>query len=133
MILDFTDGFWLAVYRGRLSGDLPQPETRVMAAKRSHGVVPPDDLPNHLKAKDGVADAAQLFRSAHRCLPLSVAPPLGAKADFLRKRAARLCIARRDHRIILRQIPLGAMVVGRHAVVRINAGQIDGDGSNRRP
>ncbi len=47
MFLDFTKGFWLTIYQGRLSGDVPQPEMRVMTAERPKGVVLPDDLPDY--------------------------------------------------------------------------------------
>ena len=46
MFLDFTKGFWLSIYPGRLSGEAPQPEMRVMTAERPQGVDLPDDIPN---------------------------------------------------------------------------------------
>src|SRR3546814_19330129 len=45
------------------------------------------------------------------------AAPLGAKADLLGERATLLGIAGCDDRITLRQVPLGAILVGRHAVI----------------
>src|SRR3546814_8765546 len=53
-----------------------------------------------------------------RCLLLApAAAPLGAKADLLGERATLLGIAGCDDRITLRQVPLGAILVGRHAVI----------------
>src|SRR3546814_8169273 len=55
-----------------------------------------------------------LFRSG---LLAPAAAPFGAEADLLGKRTAFLGIVRRDQRVILRQIPLGAIVFGRHVVI----------------
>ncbi len=47
MFLDFTKGHWLSLYRGRLPGNVPPLEMRVMTADRPAGVTLPDDVPNH--------------------------------------------------------------------------------------
>lgn len=47
MFLDFTKGHWLAVYRGRLRGDIPSATMRMMTAERPVGVILPDDIANY--------------------------------------------------------------------------------------
>ena len=47
MVLDFTKGHWLTLYRNRFGADVPPLELRVMAADRPEGVVLPDDVPNY--------------------------------------------------------------------------------------
>lgn len=47
MFGDFTKGFWVSVYRGRIA-DAPAPTMRVMTADAPDGTVFPDDgLPRH--------------------------------------------------------------------------------------
>ncbi len=47
MLLDFTKGHWLTIYRGRLPGDMPPAAMRLMTAERPAGVTLPDDMANH--------------------------------------------------------------------------------------
>jgi hypothetical protein len=47
MFLDFTKGHWLTVYRGRLPGDIPPANMRMMTAERPEGVILPDDMANY--------------------------------------------------------------------------------------
>jgi hypothetical protein len=46
MFLDFSKGHWASLYRGRLPGDVPPLDARVMTAEKPDGVVLPDDVPN---------------------------------------------------------------------------------------
>lgn len=46
MFLDFTKGHWLSFYTGRLSGETPPLDMRVMTADRPGGAPLPDDVPN---------------------------------------------------------------------------------------
>jgi hypothetical protein len=46
MFLDFTKGHWLTLYRGRLSGDVPPLDMRVMTADRRAATELPRDVPN---------------------------------------------------------------------------------------
>jgi hypothetical protein len=45
MFLDFTRGHWLSLYAGRLPGDIPPLDMRVMTADRLGGPPLPDDVP----------------------------------------------------------------------------------------
>ena len=45
MMLDFTKGHWLSLYRGRLSGEVPALDMRVMTQDKPAGVTLPDDAP----------------------------------------------------------------------------------------
>jgi hypothetical protein len=45
MVLDFTPGHWLTVYRGRLSGPAPEARMRVMTKDRLEGSALPDAIP----------------------------------------------------------------------------------------
>src|SRR3546814_13639839 len=56
-----------------------------------------------------------LFRSRRLA---TAAAPLGAETDLLRKHAAPFGIIGRNHRIVLGQVPFGAIVFGGHAIVR---------------
>ena len=47
MVLDFTKGHWLTVYRGRLGDDIPPATMRMMTAQRPHGVPLSNDLANY--------------------------------------------------------------------------------------
>jgi hypothetical protein len=47
MVLDFTKGHWLTLYRARMTGPVPPLEMRVMTRKRREGAVLPDDAPNY--------------------------------------------------------------------------------------
>lgn len=47
MFLDFTQGHWLSLYRGRLPDAVPPLEMRIMTAERREGVVLPEDAPNY--------------------------------------------------------------------------------------
>lgn len=47
MFLEFTKGFWLTIYRLRLSNGPPLLEMRVMTAERLKSVDLPNDLPNY--------------------------------------------------------------------------------------
>jgi hypothetical protein len=47
MFLDFTKGYWLTVYRGRLPNDIPPATMRVMTAQRPKGVILPNDMANY--------------------------------------------------------------------------------------
>jgi hypothetical protein len=47
MFVDFTNGHWLTVYRGRAPADAPPPMMRVMTAERPEGVELPDDMANY--------------------------------------------------------------------------------------
>src|SRR3984957_5308566 len=47
MVVDFTKGHWLTVYRGRLPNDMPPATMRVMTAERPEGVIWLAELPNN--------------------------------------------------------------------------------------
>jgi hypothetical protein len=47
MLLDFTKGFWLTIYRQRFPGDAPPIEMRMMTRDLPQGVQPADDVPNY--------------------------------------------------------------------------------------
>jgi hypothetical protein len=47
MLLDFTQGHWLTVYKSRLPAEVRQPQMRVNTGERPAGVALPDDLPNY--------------------------------------------------------------------------------------
>ena len=47
MFLEFTKGHWLSLYAGRLSGDLPPLDMRVMTADRLDETALPNDVPNY--------------------------------------------------------------------------------------
>ena len=47
MFLEFTKGHWLSVYAGRLSGEIPPLEMRVMTSDRLDKNALPDDVPNY--------------------------------------------------------------------------------------
>jgi hypothetical protein len=42
MFVDFTKGYWLTVYRGRLPNDIPPATMRVTTVERPAGVILPD-------------------------------------------------------------------------------------------
>ena len=45
MFLDFTKGHWLTIYRGRIPGEVRQPDMRVMTNSRPEGVSCPTTSP----------------------------------------------------------------------------------------
>jgi hypothetical protein len=47
MVLDFTPGHWLTVFRDRLSGPAPEPRLRIMTKDRPAGVVLSGDIPSY--------------------------------------------------------------------------------------
>ena len=47
MLLDFTKGHWLSLYRTRFGADAPAIEMRVMTRDRPAGVVLPNDVPSY--------------------------------------------------------------------------------------
>jgi hypothetical protein len=47
MLLDFTKGHWLTIYRARMPESVPPLEMRVMTADRREGAVLPQDAPNY--------------------------------------------------------------------------------------
>ena len=47
MLLDFTKGHWVSMYRNRFAMGAPPLEMRVMTGERRVGVRLPDDVPNH--------------------------------------------------------------------------------------
>ena len=47
MLLDFTRGHWVSIYRNRFPPGAPPLEMRVMTGGRRVGVRLPDDVPNH--------------------------------------------------------------------------------------
>jgi len=47
MFLEFTQGHWLSLYAGRLSGTLPPLDMRMMTADRLDKTALPDDAPNY--------------------------------------------------------------------------------------
>jgi hypothetical protein len=47
MVLDFTKGHWLTLYRARMAGPVHPLEMRVMTSARREGVVLPEDVPNY--------------------------------------------------------------------------------------
>ena len=47
MFLEFANGHWLSLYRGRMSESAPPLEMRVMTANRRNGVKLAEDLPNY--------------------------------------------------------------------------------------
>lgn len=47
MLLDFTKGHWLSIYRRRFPTDAPKIEFRVMTTDRRAGVALADDVPNY--------------------------------------------------------------------------------------
>jgi hypothetical protein len=47
MFLEFTTGHWLSLYAGRLSGQLPPLDLRVMTGDRLDKTALPDDVPNY--------------------------------------------------------------------------------------
>jgi hypothetical protein len=47
MLLDFTKGHWLTVYRKRFPSDAPPIEMRVMTRDRPQGAQVSDDVPNY--------------------------------------------------------------------------------------
>ncbi len=47
MLLDFTKGHWLSIYRGGLPETVPALEMRIMTAERPAEVTLPDDVPNY--------------------------------------------------------------------------------------
>ncbi len=51
MFLDFTPGHWLTVYRGRLPGDAPKPQMRVMAMDAPAGFA--DRIPTYPRHAPG--------------------------------------------------------------------------------
>jgi hypothetical protein len=46
MVLEFTNGHWVTLYRDRLPASAPPPEMRTMTMDRRAGVELPDDMPN---------------------------------------------------------------------------------------
>jgi hypothetical protein len=49
MLLDFTKGHWLTIYRRRFPSDAPPVEMRVMTRDRPPDVPLADDVPNYRK------------------------------------------------------------------------------------
>ena len=47
MLLDFTKGHWLSMYRHRLPADAPKVEMRLMTRDRHADIPLADDVPNH--------------------------------------------------------------------------------------
>jgi len=47
MLLDFTKGHWVSIYRNRFPTGAPPLEMRVMTGERRAGAGLPDDVPNH--------------------------------------------------------------------------------------
>ena len=47
MLLDFTKGHWVSIYRNRFPTGAPPLEMRVMTGERRVGVGLPDNVPNH--------------------------------------------------------------------------------------
>lgn len=47
MLLEFTKGHWLSLYRGRLPDEIPALEMRVMTQDKPAGVTLSSDLPNY--------------------------------------------------------------------------------------
>jgi hypothetical protein len=47
MLLDFTKGHWVSIYRNRFAAGAPPLEMRVMTGERRVGVRLADDVPNH--------------------------------------------------------------------------------------
>jgi hypothetical protein len=47
MLLDFTKGHWLSMYRNRFAAGAPPLEMRIMTKTRRAGVELADDMPNH--------------------------------------------------------------------------------------
>jgi hypothetical protein len=47
ILLDFTKGHWLTMYRGRFPSDAPPTEMRVMTRDRPQGVQLSDDVPSY--------------------------------------------------------------------------------------
>jgi hypothetical protein len=47
MFADFTKGHWVAIYRARLSADIPPAAMRLMTAERPEGSILPNDMANH--------------------------------------------------------------------------------------
>ncbi|HEX4195963.1 MAG TPA: hypothetical protein VHZ26_00840 [Caulobacteraceae bacterium] len=45
MFVDFTPGHWLTIFRGRLSGQAPEPQMQVMTRDRPEGAALPDAIP----------------------------------------------------------------------------------------
>ena len=45
MFLDFTPGHWLTVFRGRLTGKVPEPQMRIMTKDRPEGLEPSSAIP----------------------------------------------------------------------------------------
>jgi hypothetical protein len=53
MFLEFTNGHWLSVYAGRLSGALPPLDMRVMTIDRLEQSPLPTDVPNYERQSAG--------------------------------------------------------------------------------
>ncbi len=53
MFLEFTNGHWLSIYAGRLSGALPPLDMRVMTVDRLEQSPLPEDVPNHARQSAG--------------------------------------------------------------------------------
>lgn len=47
MVLDYTRGHWLTIYRGRLPDNIPPAALRMMTAERPEGVILPDDIASY--------------------------------------------------------------------------------------
>ena len=47
MLLDFTKGHWLSMFRSRFATGAPPLEMRLMTNERRAGVTLADDVPNH--------------------------------------------------------------------------------------
>lgn len=47
MVLDFTKGHWLTIYRGCITGPIPSLQMRMMTVEKPEGVTLPGDVPQY--------------------------------------------------------------------------------------